>query len=207
MIFLPTFSHRNRSVRWVGEGVVPLCPLAAISLSIVLAVASPALADPPPTEYQVKAAMLLKFAQFINWSESADPISIGVMGEDPFGNDLDVTFNGETIQTKGGLKRSFILKRSKNAADLKTCDILFISRSEKDRIPAILKTLGKASILTVSDIEGFCREGGVITYHPQDGKMKFQINKGVVERHGVNAKTQLLSLGIPVATDPGKGED
>ena len=53
-------------------------------------------------EYQLKAAFLFNFAQFVKWpSDSfpdADaPFYIGILGDDPFGSALEETIQGETI--------------------------------------------------------------------------------------------------------------
>ena len=45
-------------------------------------------------EYDLKAAFLFNFAQFVEWprdafSENTTPIIIGVLGQDPFGASLD----------------------------------------------------------------------------------------------------------------------
>src|SRR6266581_2725550 len=54
-------------------------------------------------EYRVKATFLLQFAQFVDWppqvfSGAQTPLVIGVLGEDPFGNFLDETVRGETVE-------------------------------------------------------------------------------------------------------------
>ena len=73
-----------------------------------------------PTEYQVKAAFLYNFAKFIDWPSEAFPDSsntftIGVVGKDPFGIDLDDIAASKTI--KGKCKK---IKRSgKIIANLK----------------------------------------------------------------------------------------
>src|SRR5271170_4167375 len=53
-------------------------------------------------EYQLKAAFLFHFAQFVEWpsvdsTNADDPFVIGVLGENPFGGALDEIVKGETI--------------------------------------------------------------------------------------------------------------
>src|SRR5712691_11391283 len=57
----------------------------------------------PSKEYQIKAACLLNFAQFIEWpatafAEAGTPITVGVLGDDPFGQALEQTFQDESVQ-------------------------------------------------------------------------------------------------------------
>ncbi len=58
-----------------------------------------------PVEYQVKAAFLLNFTKFIDWPEAAfaskdSPITICILGKDPFGPVLDEIVQGETVNAR-----------------------------------------------------------------------------------------------------------
>jgi YfiR/HmsC-like len=57
-------------------------------------------------EYQVKAAFLYNFGKFVEWPSQAferpkDPITICVLGHNPFGNALDQVIRGKTIDGRG----------------------------------------------------------------------------------------------------------
>src|SRR5258708_13958050 len=95
-------------------------------------------------EYQVKAACLLNFAQFIEWpatsfADSGTPITVGVLGDDPFGQALEQTFQDETVQG-----RKLVVKRSRQIEDLKACHLVFICKSEKDGLAETLASLHNA---------------------------------------------------------------
>src|SRR5262245_948495 len=76
-------------------------------------------ADSPQTiEYQVKAAFLVKFAMFVEWPgqtfpDAQTPITLGILGEDPFGSEFEAALAKETANG-----RRFQLRRYKNAAEL-----------------------------------------------------------------------------------------
>src|ERR1700679_3175966 len=58
--------------------------------------------EPAPSENQVKAAFLYNFAKFIKWPDDSfpeknTPITIGILGENPFGTDLEVAVKNRTI--------------------------------------------------------------------------------------------------------------
>src|SRR2546423_7757232 len=115
-----------------------MCPRFGIGVGIrrlLLLLAASAMFEPraahaqnsPSKEYEVKAACLLNFAQFIEWPQAAfpksdTPITIGVLGDDPFGAALEQTFQDESVQG-----RKVVVKRSKQVEDLKSCHMLFIS--------------------------------------------------------------------------------
>src|ERR1700744_3915681 len=55
-----------------------------------------------PLEYEVKAAFLFRFAQFVEWpaetfKEANDPFTYCTIGDDPFHGTLERTLNGKTI--------------------------------------------------------------------------------------------------------------
>src|ERR1700722_2656009 len=91
-----------------------------------------------PSEYQLKAAFLFNFAKFVDWppgtfATAASPFTICILGRDPFGRDLDDSLRYKTIAY-----RSIVIRRCQSDSDARTCQILFVSRSESNRIPEIL---------------------------------------------------------------------
>jgi hypothetical protein len=63
---------------------------------------APADLEQPSLEYKVKAAFLLNFTKFVTWPPAAfereqSPVSICVLGEDPFGRALDQIVDGEAV--------------------------------------------------------------------------------------------------------------
>jgi hypothetical protein len=146
-------------------------------------------------EYQIKAAFLFNFVQFVRWPGTAFPTSdapfyIGVLGDDPFGSALDDTIQGEAING-----HPLMVMRSPRIEELKDCQIIFICRSEEDQINEILTQLDSRPILTVSEIDGFARQGGHINLYLSGGKVRFEINPQAAQRCGLKISSQLLSLG------------
>ena len=90
---------------------------------------------PPLTEYQVKAAYLFNFGQFVEWpaaaySSPAAPFVIGIVGEDPFGNVIDDIVRGESLAG-----RPLLVKRFKTAFTGAGSDAAIIAlKTENNRI-------------------------------------------------------------------------
>ncbi len=128
-------------------------------------------------EYQLKAVFLWRLAQFVDWPanafESADSsIVIGVLGENPFDDALDVAVRGETAHG-----RKLVVQHYRRVDGIKTCHILFISESEARRVKEIIRALAGRSILTVSDIDDFGgASGGMIRFMTEQNKIKLRIN-------------------------------
>ena len=146
-----------------------------------------------PTEYQVKAAYLYNFAKFVEWPEGmfagpAAPIVFGILGEDPFGDALeaakDRTIKGRKLQ----------IRRFASLNDTTMCHILFISRSEKKNLAAILQKFGEAPMLLVGDMEEFAQRGGMINLALQNESVTLEINVDALNRAGIKVNSRLLNV-------------
>lgn len=155
------------------------------------------------SDYQVKAAYLYYFTTFVEWPPEAfartgSDLVIGVLGEDPFGTILDDTLRGKSVHN-----RALVVRRFATIKEARDSHILFISASEQDRIPSILKALDGAAILTVGDLESFAIRGGQIAFHTRDKKVRFDINVAAVERSRIKISAQLMKLGR-IVRGPGR---
>ena len=145
-------------------------------------------------EYQVKAAFLYNFAKFVDWpgdsfGNSNAPLVIGVIGDDPFGGALDQAINGKTING-----RTLVVRRLRWGQDLRSCHILFISSSERQRLPQIIQSLRGASVLTVGDMGQFNQQGGIINFILEANKVRFEINSRAADQARLKISSKLLSL-------------
>jgi hypothetical protein len=146
------------------------------------------------TEYQVKAAYLFNFLKFVEYpgesfTDSLAPIVIGVVGDDPFGDALPQVVLGKTVQG-----RDLVIRLYRNGEDLRGAHILFISASERKRLPMILSGLRGSSVLTVSDAAGFLEAGGMIQFLNENDRVRFAINVDATSRAKLKMSSKLLSL-------------
>jgi hypothetical protein len=182
-----------------AEATQPFMRLRAtliLSLSLVwlLAPGGGRAQESPPTEYQLKAAFLLNFAKFVEWPPAAfakadSPIVLGILGENPFADVLEQTIQGKKVNN-----RELEVTKLPSSAGATNCHILFIGTSEKARLPEILKGLGRASVLTVGETDGFTDSGGMINFVRQGNKIRFQINEVAAKSVGLKISSKLLSL-------------
>ena len=179
--------------------------LAMLFVGVWLAFGNGAARAQQRPEYEVKAEFLPLFSHFVKWPATAfpdkqSPLIIGVLGNDPFGSALDQAIKKEG--TAGG--RKLVLKRSTRVDDLKTCHVLFICKSEENRIEEILAGLGESSILTIGDFHGFAERGGMINLFLKEDKIRFEINPEAARRRDLKLSSQLLNLAKIVKTEPDK---
>lgn len=175
----------------------------ALTLALLSAFLSPA-QESRATESQVKAAYLYNFGKFItfppNRSASSDPFSICVLGKDPFGEALDATVSGESINGK-----KIIVQRLLNMQHAETCSILFVSSSEESRLSLILPLAKKLSLLTVSDMAHFAEHGGIIELVRQQDRIRFEVNLQTAEESHLTLSSELLKVAVRVIQKNAKG--
>ena len=144
-------------------------------------------------EYLIKAAFLYNFLKFVEWPvealpEISDTITTCVVGEDPFGNALE-SIRGKTVKN-----RSLAIRRVEELRNLGTCQLVFISASEKNRLRKITDALKGRSVLTVGDFEGFLESGGIIRLFMQSNNIRFEINLDTAEQAQLKVSSRLLNL-------------
>jgi hypothetical protein len=162
-------------------------------------------------EYQVKAAFLYNFFQFVDWpkgklADSNEPIIMGIIGKDPFGDAFE-PLKGKKVKGKG-----IVIKRFKSFEELKTppgkdkpessqeiktltkCHLLFICSSEQENLKEIINTVKDQSVLTVGEMEGFLEAGGIINLLVEEKKIRFEINITAAEQAKLEIRSELLRL-------------
>ena len=159
-----------------------------------LGAVAPAAAAETSREYLIKAAFLYNFAKFTEWPagsfpDSAAPLDVCVFGEDPFGGALE-SIAGKTIRG-----RRVAVHRVASIEAAAACHLLFISDSEATRLAGILDSQRGRPVLTIAEMPGFSRSGGIInlTTNP-DHRIRFEINVGIARRVGLRLSSKLLNL-------------
>jgi hypothetical protein len=146
-------------------------------------------------ETQLKAVLLFRLTQFVQWPESRfetpdSPIVIGLLGKDPFGESLRIAVRGETAQN-----RPITILPLERTEQAKSCHIVFISQSEAARVRQITTALAGNPILTVSDVENFVRVGGgMVRFYTEQNKVKLRINNETAKAAGLVLDSRLLRM-------------
>ncbi len=181
---------RRRQPRWFPG--VPLHALAVLCLFLGGMAQAPAPAAEPPTARQVEAAFLLNFTKFIEWpssafNDSASPLVICVLGDDPFGRTLDKLVEGEVVNG-----RKLAAERIARAPAPKSCQVLYISSSEKN-IPALISAL-EPGVLTVGDGASFLFDGGTIAFIVEGRHVRFDVSQRAASKASLSISARLLSV-------------
>jgi hypothetical protein len=170
------------------------CGLLIGLVALLAAVLNSRAQATPPSEYELKAAFLYHFAQLVTWppdafAESGSPMIIAVLGENPFGKQLEESVRGKSVNG-----HPLAVREVQTPEGTNTCHILFISPSEKKRLSEILATVQGKSVLTVGETDHFTETGGMINFTLDGTKIRFQINDAAAKAVGLKISSKLLNL-------------
>lgn len=156
-----------------------------VALCLCLSPLRPAQAE-EVSEYGMKAILFYRLSQFVYWpadSKPPTPLTLCVVGKNPFGNALaQIDQSVATIETRQG------------PSDLGACQLLFIPRSEAANLDAWLTRSENRRLVTVSDIPGFARAGGMIELPLEGERVGIVINRRSARKNGFEFNAQLLRL-------------
>jgi len=166
------------------------------------ALAAPKSAAGSQREYLIKAAFLYDLIKSTQWpGESSSVIRLCTLGSDPFGAAWR-SIDGRPV----GARKLRIESRVRGQP-LNDCNVLFIGDSEQGRVAQILGSLDSAPVLTVSELAGFAKVGGIIRLMDYDNRLHFKVNLAAAHRMGLTISTDTLKLADAVQVEAGAADD
>ena len=153
-------------------------------------------AQPTARETDVKATFLFNFSQFVKWPDTAfsdgqAPFVIGILGTNPFGEFLETLVKNERAHG-----RPIVVKHFARVEESYGSHILFMSRSERDKLDSHLEKLKGRPILTVSETgeRRFLRQGGIVGLVTESNRVRLRINLQAARTAQLAIDTKLLRL-------------
>ena len=152
------------------------------------------------SEYAVKAAFLSKFGFYVEWPPAAfgagTPLTLCVIGDDPFGNSLDEAVAGQQV---GG--RNIVVRRLKSVSRDSGCHIAYVG--SEPRPGAVSEALRGSPTLVVTDAQTTAA-GGAIHFVLKDNRVRFTIDDEAAAQSGLAVSSKLLSLALAVKPRGGR---
>ena len=186
-----------------GEGASGFGPQSLSRRSLLgwlLLAAVAASAQPTAPENQIKGAFLAKLSQYIEWpaatfAKADQPIVIGILGEDTFGREFDVSLRAFKVAG-----RAVQARRLRRVEEAKGCHLLYVSPSENGNLRTILTALRSQPILTAGDHPEFLKLGGALRFWRKGESLAFHISADALREAQITAHPRLLQL----SDDPAK---
>lgn len=145
----------------------------------------------PP--HEIHAAMLYNFIKYVQWPNEAEAgeFVVGVIGDENVFNTLKQWYDGKP---KGSKK--YVIKKLGSPAEASDCQVVYVGKSKNRDFEAIKTSTTGKSILTITDGNGLGQKGSCINFKVIDGKLKFELNQGVVTGSNLKVSSQLSSMAI-----------
>jgi hypothetical protein len=199
-VYLPLLSRTGKAIRnRIGDLRSPRFPLRGSLLGVLLCVSVLLSAQEQRRvdALNVEAAFLRNFAHYITWPEEVftdpqTPWRICIVGSDPFGEVLEKTFEGRTEQG-----RPFTILRTRQPAELKDCQIVYVAYITSANRRAALTSLQGLPVLTVSNAPDFLQEGGIIRFDITD-YVELSVNLDQARAASLSIQTKVLEVSRAV---------
>ena len=145
-------------------------------------------------EYDIKSAFIFKLTHFIHWpvdiGEDIEKFNFCVIGDHSFNSRLDDLAKISSINAK-----PIVLKYLDDKLDFTGCHILFIAEAKISRLKKILDEAYLPSpTLTMSDRPGFAKQGVMINFYVDSGRVGFEINLENAKSQGFEISSRVLKL-------------
>lgn len=143
--------------------------------------------------HEIHAAMLYNFIKYVQWpDEGADgEFVVGVIGEDNVFNTLKLWYDGKP---KGSKK--YVIKKLSSSLEASTCQVVYVGKTRSKEFENVKNSVTGKSILTITDGNGLGEKGSCINFKVIDGKLRFELNQGVVTGSNLKVSGQLSSMAI-----------
>lgn len=146
-------------------------------------------------EQKIKAGLLYNFLKYTAWppdtfdKKGSVSLRVCLFGGDPFDGFLH-PLEGRTAQ-----QIVISIRHIRNVAGLTRCQLVFVHRSQAERLETILEMLENQPILTVSDIDSFAARGGMVEFTTRnDRRIHIRINRQLAQASGLVIQDRLLRL-------------
>jgi hypothetical protein len=173
--------------------------MAALALLTLLAAAPAHLAAAAAgEEYEVKAAILLNLAKFVNWPPSRvpdphAPLVVGILAP------ADVAATVEkAVADKSAGAQAIAVRRLNSPAGAAECHLVFIARTAKRPSQEELAEMARLGVLTVGEQEGFAAGGGVVGLVVKNQRVGMEINMKAAQSGRLKISARVLALATIV---------
>jgi len=152
------------------------------------------------SEYEVKAAYLYHFTQFIDWPESAfestdTGFNLCLYGGNPFGTALS------PLLKRKYKTHPFTLVFPGGPENTRNCHILYLNNVNETEQVAVLEAIGENPVLVISSSPQFVENGGNIGFLSVEDHIRFAINRDAGEKRGLVSSAKLLELAVQIVSN------
>lgn len=149
----------------------------------------------------LEMAFLYHFVQFTGWPEevfahAGAPLRVCVLGSRPDDHDV-MPLQGRKV--KG---HPIEIRRLNGGREATSCHAVYVDEGAGPGAAAVLDAVRGKPVLTVAEIPGFTRRGGIIELFVADNKLRFYVDRVAAESSGLTISSRLLQLSAAPEARP-----
>ena len=148
------------------------------------------------SEPNLKAAYIYRFALFTEWPADAlpqtGPLTMCVVGDTAVRDALERTVKGATVAS-----RMVVVAFGQPDKPLPQCHTLYVSGVSRAQAARLVAGLREVPVLTISDLEGFNRMGGIAEFFYEAGQLRFSLRPDAVTQSHLQLSSRLVLLARP----------
>ena len=165
------------------------CHRWVIWLSVCLSCNLVAAQPTGQTVDRIKAAYVFNFAKFVELPVSDEKIlKMCVVGRDDL-NGAMLSLNRRVAQG-----REIMVRKDVSVDQAKDCAMVFVGESDARLLPLLVRQLGSASVLLVSDARQALDQGAHLSMVFNDDRVEFDENLLNLQKSSIKASSQMLKL-------------
>ncbi len=147
-----------------------------------------------PFEKQTVQAMLtLNIAKFTSWPEETFTNTESSLNVCVFGDNI-IQESFAKLDNKVVHKRNIKITRLSRLRNIQQCQILYISKLERNRLFSLLAEIKNKPILTIGENIDFLKAGGIVGLESKQGKIQLNINLARLKQTELVISSRLLKL-------------
>lgn len=140
----------------------------------------------------IQASYIYNIAKLVAWKEPRSkngPFIIGVMGSPNLYQELIKKYALRSIG-----KQPIEVRNLPRSPDVDECHIIFVSKEERDLMPALFKQVIGRSTLIITEYPGALGQGAVVNFIPAENTLKYEISLKNANKHGLDIGLTLKQL-------------
>lgn len=165
------------------------------------------------SEYEVKAAFIYNFMQFVTWPKNAlekdSPLIIRIAGDFHYCKEFESLYcktnaKGEKTRKKYD-GHDIIVKKWGDSAENQNCHVIFVATGAENKLPDIIAAVKDKPVLIILDSDITMDKGSMISFYMDGTRIRFKIDPQAATDKGLKISSHLLSLATIVNSKDDNG--
>jgi hypothetical protein len=139
---------------------------------------------------KAKAKFIYNFTRYVEWPSDANSNNfiISVFGSSQLVDELKDYTSNKLVG-----KRTIIIQKVSNAAEIDNCQILFVGYTKTKELKDIKSKLKNKNTLIVSEKDGALDDGSIINFIIDNEKLSYEIKPNNAESVGLKLNSTIIS--------------